>query len=453
MRINTSLHTPVETTVIENATLVPGDGTAPIETATLVMAGGVITNVDDGDVDHDLLSDATYVDADGDIVMPGVINAHAHSVMNTPMSASATTRPGRVGAKHHRDRHLLDGCTTVVNVDSFGLHAEQVAANANHPLKIELGSCPTPTNVEAAKLIDGEELTPAHEQATIPDVIEAGAVLLGEVGGPTLVGGVQRYKYIPNAIEEETGKRVTPLQASHLIDSVIGKYADPDAYDEETAQAAISNADLDDDFTPEDVRDIVMDTTWPSVETALEGFDEVAAYANEYDVPMMIHAAPPSKEKALELARRGVPLISGHTNYPTFGHEEALEFAADLKNLGATVEACSWDLFADSNGVGGDTEEMIEMLFEFMQEGYADYHSTLVAVEAAVENDVATLGEAVALVTGNVAASIPGLGSNRGTLTPGSAADVIIADEESIAAPKTVYIDGRMVVDEGELAY
>lgn len=454
---------PVETTVIEHATLVVGDGSDPIADGTLVMAGGVISAVSEESPDRDVSSSATYVDAGGDVVMPGVINAHAHSLLDTPMSASGTTRPGRVGAKGHRDRHLLDGCTTVVNVDSFGLPGELFAANEHHPLKVELGSCPTPANVEAATLIDGRALTDAHESATIPEVVEAGAVLLGEVGGPTLVGGVQRYQYIPDAVEEATGRRVTPLQASGLIDAVIGKYADPDAYDERKAEAALAEAGLEDDLTPDGLQDIVMETTWPSVETALDGFDEVAAYAEAYGVPMMTHSSPTSMEKVLELAGREVPLVSGHTNYPTFDHEEGLEFAATLKDRGVTVEACTWDIFAETNGVGGDPEEMAAMLFEFIREGYVDYlstdygdatfHSTLVAVEESVETDVTSLGEAVALVSGNVAAALPGVGSARGTLASGKAADVVITDAEAVADVKAVYIDGRRVVDGGELAY
>lgn len=454
---------PVETTVIENGTLVVGDGSDPIADATLVMAGGRIAAVADEAPDRDVLPDATYIDAGGDLVIPGVINAHAHSLLDTPMSASGAPSPGRVGAKRHRDRHLLDGCTTVVNVDSFGLPAEHRAANEHHPLKVELAACPTPANREAAKLIDGQGLTAAHERASVPDVVEAGAVLLGEVGGPTLVGGVQRYQYIPDAVERETGHRVTPLEASRLIDAVIGKYADPAAFDEDKAADALAEAGLADDLAPTDVRDIVMETTWPSVDTALEGFDEVAAYATAYDIPMMIHASPTSKATALELAEGNVPLIAGHTNYPTFDHDEALQFASRLDDQGVTVEACSWDIFAETNGVGGDPEEMRAMLFEFVREGLVDYLSTdygdatfdgtLVAVEKIVENDVAPLGEAVALVSGNVAAALPGLGSTRGRLARGKAADVVIADEASISDVKAVYVNGRRVVDEGELAY
>jgi hypothetical protein len=350
-----------------------------------------------------------------------------------------------------------------VNVDSFGLPTELAAANENHPLKIELGACPAPANVEAANLIDGEGLTPKHKRARIPDIVEAGAVLLGEVGGPTLVGGVQRYKYIPDAIEEATGKRVTPLQAGHLIDAVIGKYADPDAFDEQKARNALSEAGLEDDLTPDDVREIVMETTWPSVETALKGFDEVAAYAAAYDISMMIHASPTSKEKAIELAERDMPLIAGHTNYPTFDYEEALEFAKHLKELGVTIEACSWDLFAETNGVGGDPEEMRELLFEFVSNGYADYlstdfgdakyHGTLVAVEEFIANDTVPVGEAIALVTGNVAAAIPGVGRTRGTLAPGKAADIVITDSDDVSNVKTVFVNGKEVVDGTELAY
>lgn len=456
------LANPVETTVIEHATLVVGDGSEPIPDGTLVMAGGVITAVAHEPPDRAVLADATFVDAEGDFVMPGVINAHAHSLLDTPMSASGTTPPGRVGAKGHRDRHLLDGCTTVVNVDSFGLPREHRLANEHHPLKIELGSCPTPANVEAANRIDGRALTAAHERASVHDVVEAGGVLLGEVGGPTLVGGVQRYKYIPDAVEDATGRRVTPLQASHLIDAVIGKYADPDAYDVEKAEAALAEAGLEADLTPEGLRAIVMETTWPSVETALDGFDEVAAYAAAYGVPMMTHTSPTSMERVLDLADRGIPLISGHTNYPTFDYEEVLELATTLRDRGATVEACSWDIFAETNGVGGDPEEMAAVLFEFIREGYVDYlstdfgdatfHSTLVAVEEAIANDVAPVGEAVALVTGNVAAALPGL-ATRGTLAPGNAADVVIADREAVSEVRAVYIDGTQVVHEGDLAY
>jgi hypothetical protein len=429
------------------------------------MSGGLITGVSETLIDPETnaLADAKFVDLEGDVVMPGLLNPHSHQLVDTPFSASAAEGPGRETASDHRDEHLLQGHTTVVNVDSFCLPSEIGEANADHPLKLELAACPTPANFEAADLADGAGLTSEHRDYTIPKAIEAGAVLLGEVGsGSTLAGGAQRYMYVPRAVEEATGKEISPPEAGTLVEAVLGPYADPDTFNQIHAQQALKQVDLADDLSPEELKEMIMEVTWPSVKAGLHGFDEVGDFAEVYDVPMMVHNSAPSRNETEELAQRDLRLIAGHSNHSTYPPEEALEFARILQSYDdVVVEINSWDLFTDSNRLGSERSEMEQLFFDFIAEGLADILATdfaggnwvsmLRSLEQVVENGVAPIEDAIALATGNVAEALPAIGATRGTLAPGKAADVLVVDGDAISDIQQIYVDGTLVAEDGEL--
>ena len=64
-------------TVFENARLILGDGTAPIEDAVFVVEGDQFTYVGRGP-DAQIPEDATRVDLSGKTVMPAIVNTHVH---------------------------------------------------------------------------------------------------------------------------------------------------------------------------------------------------------------------------------------------------------------------------------------------------------------------------------------------------------------------------------------
>jgi imidazolonepropionase-like amidohydrolase len=209
--------------------------------------------------------------------------------------------------------------------------------------------------------------------------------------------------------------------------------------------------------------------TWPSVEKTLDGFEEVSTYATQYDLPVMVHNAAASMDKTRELAERGVPLVAGHSNHPTFAHEEALEFAAELGTYeNVTIDISTWDLFTDSDRQRPEKQEqMREQFFEFVERGLVDtvttdwswqhpggeYHSLLVPLQAIVERDILPLAEAVTLVCGTPAETYPAIGATRGTIESGAAADVLVLDEDDLTDIRRLYIDGSLALVDGELSY
>ncbi|MEF8813718.1 MAG: hypothetical protein V5A55_07855 [Halovenus sp.] len=464
--------TSTGTVVLDDATIVPGDGSAPIRDGAVVMAGGVIVSVSESPVtvDDPAFERADIVDVAGDIVMPGLVDSHVHHVVEAPFSASASEPPTPERAKRNRDRHLEQGTSTVINVDTFARPADVAAGQRNHPLKIELGACPTPSNLEAARSSDGSGLQAEHESYTIPEAVTAGAVMLGEVGsGSTLAGSLQRIRFVPEAVEERTGCEITAVEADELIKAVIGRYAEPDHYDEAAAERAIADTGLEDVLSPAELKDLIMEVTWPSVEETLTGFEEVSTYATQYDLPMMVHNAAVSMDKTRELAEQGVPLVAGHSNHPTFAYEEALEFAAELDAYGnVTVDISTWDLFTDSDRLRPEKQrQMREQFFEFVERGVVDtittdwswqhpggeYHSLLVPLQAIVDRGILPVAEAVKLVCSGPAETYPAIGATRGTIEPGAAADVLVLDEDDLTAVRRLYIDGRPALVEGSLAY
>jgi len=464
--------TSTETVVLNDATIVPGDGSPPIRDGAVVMAGGVIVSVSESPVavDDPAFERADIVDIAGDIVMPGLVDSHVHHVIEAPFSASASEPPTPDRAKRNRDRHLEQGTSTVINVDTFARPADVAAGTRNHPLKIEFGACPTPSNLEAARSSDGSGLRAEHESYTIPEAVAAGAVMLGEVGsGSTLAGSLQRIQFVPDAVEERTGREVTAAEADDLIKAVIGRYAEPEHYDEAAANQALEDADIQDVLEPGELEDLIMEVTWPSVEETLTGFEEVGTYAREYELPMMVHTAAVSMDKTRELAEQGVPLVAGHSNHPTFAFEEALEFAAELGAYdNVTVDISTWDLFTDSDRLRPEKKgQMREQFFEFVERGLVDtvttdwswqhpggeYHSLLVPLQAIVERGILPVAEAVTLVCGGPAETYPAIDTTRGTIEPGAAADVLVLNEDDLTDVRRLYIDGRPALIEGSLAY
>jgi len=453
-----------EVTALTNGTVVTGDGETMIDDGTVLMGGGRILMVTKAGPPP-ALYEVTVVDVDGSVIAPGLINGHAHGLADTPYSASAAEAPGPTVAKRNRDSHLLQGCTTAVNIDICSLPSEIAAANAHHPLKVEFGANPTPKTLEAAKLADGSGLESEHEAYRIPAAVEAGAVLLGEVGsGGTLAGGVQQYMYVPRAIKKRTGREVTTGQAAALIEAVLGRYGNTDAYDEVMAREALADAGLDDILSPEDLREIIFEVTVPSLEAVLEGLFDVAEQAAGYGLPMMIHGSAPSMDEVLELADRGVPLLVAHGHHPTFSHDEALTFGRRLGEYeNVIVEIESLDYWKEDCRMVDDPAAERELFRRYVESGLADtiatdfaggnWHGMLFAIDDLVAHGVASLPEAFALATGNVAAAIPAISADRGTLAPGKAADVLVVDNDDRTIVERSYVDGRLVTLDGELAY
>ena len=318
--------------IFKNGTVVTGDGKTVLEKANVIEVDGLVADVNLY-YDENLESYAEeVVDCGGKCVMPGMINHHQHGVTFGTMFASGCVSYGREFILDHLDRSLLQGHTTVLNVDGFATMDEVEEAQKAHPIRIKTATTHAPINYHAGELCDGKGFLPKHKEMTVEKMLADGAVCIGEVGGGhTLGGGGQDYLYIPRAVKERKGKDIDYLQARAMKLSVLGRYIEESYYDRDRVAAALKEAKLDSFLTPEETKDIVYKTTLASVKVALDGYREAANLAKRYDVPLMIHNAPTSKYIVHEIAKMGLnTLICCHSNY-LFTTEECVENGRYLK--------------------------------------------------------------------------------------------------------------------------
>jgi hypothetical protein len=88
---------------------------------------------------------------------------------------------------------------------------------------------------------------------TADAAVEQGAVALSEIGaGHTLSGGGASYLYIPAAVEERTGVKLTTRQATKLKYAVLGRHIDSEIYNRDTVAQVLVDIGLADLMTPED---------------------------------------------------------------------------------------------------------------------------------------------------------------------------------------------------------
>jgi len=120
---------------IVNAQVVLPDKDVILEDASLLIEGGLISRIDRVKYRFDYSIDF-YIDADdGGYVILGLINNHAHGYTFGPLHPSAG-RPISFGLMiRNLNRHLLQGTTTLLNVDGFALIEEVEAVNKLHPIK------------------------------------------------------------------------------------------------------------------------------------------------------------------------------------------------------------------------------------------------------------------------------------------------------------------------------
>ena len=387
-----------------------------------------------------------------------MINNHSHGFTLGPLFPSANQPLTFELVVRNLNRHLLQGTTTLLNVDGFALIEEVEAVNKLHPIKIKTGTTHMPLNMKAAELADGAGLTRAHKMMTVAEMLDRGAPAIGEVGaGATLGGGVASYYLLPRAIEEKTGKRITATQAERLKRAVLGRHIDTSFTDKEEVEAFLKESGLKESLTVEEAIEITMKVVYASVEVAREGIKEAADFSLKYDVPVIIHNAAASKDAVLEVAKRlGPKLIAAHSNHPSFDKDEMLEVNRELKKLGAIIDICSGDPFGARELFPVD---YIEPTLTMIEEGIVDTISTdfmggnwdamLRMLEEAVERKKISLPKAITLATSNVVKAIPRLAPNAGVIEEGKTADIVILDKKRLSKVRHVIINGIPAVIDG----
>jgi imidazolonepropionase-like amidohydrolase len=441
--------------ILKNATIITGDGSTVVPLGTVVVDSGRIVEVRERAVTGGP-RDQVY-DLTGCLVVPGAINVHAHGCVLCPLFASGAPPLSRDQVLANLDKHLLGGTTTVLSCDGFNTPEEVASIAGEHPVNIRFATIHFEPMFEVARRADGSGLTATHEGLTVEEMLNRGAVAIGEVGaGHTLAGGGTDYMYIPMAIERETGVRLEPRQARLLKFAVLGRRVQPEAYDRERVAEVLAEVGLAGRLTPERARDIVHQIVLPAFELALEGIREGARLAVRYGVPTLVHKSAPSEKAVYEAAElAGALLVAGHTNHNTFTVEESVACARTLRAKGAFIEVSTLDAFGARRLVPAPDHlyallqnDLVDIVATDYAGGYWDNIYTGLA--RAIDEGIVTLPRAVALATKNVTKAFPKLAPDRGEIAPGKVADLVVC-RGCLDQVDKVFIEGRLVCDDGKV--
>jgi hypothetical protein len=391
----------------------------------------------------------TVLDLAGRVAVPGAIDAHAHAVAPGPRFASGTPGVTLAECLGNLRRHLVQGHTTVVDLDGLKVPEETGQVRQIQPVKVESATIHFDPMFAAADAADGSGLRDEHRAMTAREMSERGAVVIGEVGaGMTLGGGGQDYMYIPAAVEKATGARVTPAQAQALKYAVLGRHIRAGAPDRARVKELIDEYHLN-GLSDEDLITLIEQSVLPSFQIALDGLIRSAALAVELGLPTLVHNSAPSDEASREAAAVAGPLfIGGHTNHGTYTAEECVANAGWIRDHGGHVEIDTFDAWGRR-----ELHNTPEHLIALVQEDLVDIIATDYAaghwdgiwemVAGIVQIGLLPIEKAVALATGNVARALPRIGADRGVLKAGMAADIVISSPRSLADIALVLIDGE----------
>lgn len=433
-------------TLVFNGNIVTGDGKTLLEDHSLIVEDGLIAEILTSPYPYYDRSDKT-IDARGGFIIPGIINHHTHGVTTGPLFDGAAQAPLPLPrVMEHLNRHLLQGCTTVVNVDGLANMEEVEEANRLTPIDIKTCTTHTPLHLEAAKFLNLGGLTEAHTLRA-EDMIQKGAIAMGEAGSAIDTLWYD-YLIIPKSVMEKTGVRVSNEEAAVLRRALT---ATPP--DESTAAVLMEKREIS--SAAESLKEIVKQSSG-YVKLAVEACREGAETAKKLGVPYLMHNAPGTTFLIREFAR-GLKnlLIACHSNL-FYKPGEAIEVAREVKKQGGWVDIHTGDYFRARRYFTHHAATLA-----LLAEGLVDMISTdiigffwdpiLRILEYAVEQNVIGLPQAISLATGNVQECLPGIAPDRGLIEEGKVADLVIIDGERISDVRIVVVGGEVVVMEGQI--
>lgn len=447
-------------TVLAGGTVVTGDGSTVAPDAAVVLEDRLIVGVEHNVPDS--WGPCHVMDVTGCVVMPGLINCHTHGVTPGPMFPSGARRLDDSTWLSHLDRHLLAGTTTVLSMCGFATMDEVREADRRHAVKVKGATTHFPSAIAAAMAVDGAGLNARHRSATVDQMLDEGALAIGEVGGgQTMGGGGQELHYLPQAFERATGLPVSSAHARSIKNAALGPHLDRDTFQPEAMRAALQQAGLTGLINPQRARDIVFTSVMPSYTHSLTAMADALALGAIHQVPTLVHSAAASAAVLSELAptHGGQSLvIAGHSNHPSFTPEEAVEVARRLDAAGWLIEACTFDLLHIREAV--PTRAHWDILFEQLPSvallatdyGVEGMHDDLMAgVADLVTAGHRSLAQAVSLATARPAEAIPGIAEGGGRLLPRRVADIVVCRQTDLRDVRHVFVDGVHVVRDGRL--
>ncbi|SHL41337.1 Cytosine/adenosine deaminase [Bradyrhizobium lablabi] len=431
---------------ISGGTVVTGDGASVIPDGYVQVRDSRIVEIGAGGGPPD----DDVIDASGQIVIPGIINTHAHGCVEGPFVPVGSPAFSGTAVHAELDRHLFGGETTVLCVCGFCLPRE---IDTSHPVRTRLATSHTPSNFAAADLVDGKGLLPPHRAMTVEQALKDGAVAIGEIGaGHSLGGGAQDYLYIPDVIEKATGVRLRPDQARQLKWAILGRMLSRDAFDAARTERCLDTLGLSDRLDVTTARRLIDQSVLPSIATTLEGFEEAAALSAKTGVRAVFHTSPVSVGVIERLAKKypAAKLVAGHANQSDFEPQEAVDWAKRLRTLGVTIDISTWDI--PGKAIQAKPDNFLAMLkagvVDTVSTDYAggDWEPILKGLALAIKAEAVGLAAAVALATANPARLFPGLAPDRGVLAAGKIADVVLVDANNVGSVRTVIIGGKVLV-------
>ncbi len=234
--------------IVNASGIVTGDGETVLENTSIIVENGFISNLPRVSyVPYNARADR-FIDAKGGLVIPGIINIHAHGCAFGPFLPFAWKSLPMERWFFNMNTHLLEGTTTILDADGITLPEEVAAANKLHPINIKTSTIHTPKNIRTMEVIDfaGEGLDDLHRNYTIDEAVAQGAVAIGEVGAPsTTAGSLEKCLRL--------GKIISVNHARDLDKAVL-------ANDEKAISKALAKAGLE-YLTIDEARDLVMNTS------------------------------------------------------------------------------------------------------------------------------------------------------------------------------------------------
>ncbi len=452
---NNNIITKNAAIIIKNATIITGDGSTVIEKGNIFVDDGRIVDITQGDISGiNSRKTGSIIDATGCYAIPGVINAHTHGFTTGPLFPSGAKPLSKERALRNAGRMLRQGVTTLINVCGFCLPEDLEPVASSTPLNIRLGTCHLPIALQSAEMVDGSGLEPRHKSMTAKEMLENGAVVIGEMGsGASLGGGVTDYKYIPEAVERETGVRITAAQANSLKTAVLGKTLEVKNFCESALAKAANGAGIAEKIDLQKLREIIEEVALKPVAVSLRSFEEACELSAETGVPAVFHNSLVSAPKILDLAKKyhgtKAKIVAGHSNHPSFTPEEAVYYAAEMKKYGAIIDMSTLDGIITHwmNGTTQIDALVKEGLVDTISTDYGGSHwdGILEGVHHLVKKGLVTIAEGVAMATGNVAKIHPLAAPNRGFIEKGKIADIVITDDKNVGRVDMVIVGGKVV--------
>lgn len=426
-------------TLIIDATLVDGTGSAPRENVTIVIEDHLVTEIVERRAPY-YDRGAPIIDARGGFVLPGLINHHVHGLTRGPLMIVGEPPLGDLRVKANLDRLLTQGVTTALNVDGFATTEEAVASSRFHPMAVKVSTLHTPTHLRWAT--EGPFPFGGVKEKhcwTVEKMLERGAPAIGEAG-PGVDAHWSDYTLIPEFLASRYGVRVGVEQARAL--RLAAEATDRARVGDILASLGLGEGEIEPFFE-------IHERTIEWRRLARESLEEAVSAAREYDETLILHHTPGTFEVVAGAAEElGGRVIAGHSNFQIHDPKDAARRARTLHEKGALVDIMSGDAFSTR-----EFHPTPDVTFRLLSEGLVDLISTdyaggfwdpmLLVVEKAHEAGAIALEEGIRLMTSAPADAIPKLAPDRGRIEPGAVADIVVTEPGWLSEVRAVLVSGQ----------